>query len=176
MKENKLLSSSNKEILDKVQELACQNERVFHGCAQSLLAAVQDVFGMPDDNVFKSASGLAGGIGISTMGTCGALIAGVMFLSLKYGRERRKVDDPEQVRFKSYELARLLQRKFIDEYGSPICEKIQKKIFGRAYRLYDKVEEQEFLKNGGHDDKCPNVVGKAALWVGEILIKEDVKK
>lgn len=76
MKKDKLLFSSNKEILDKVQGLAYQNERVFHGCAQSLLAAVQNAFGVADDNLFKSANGLAGGIGISTMGTCGALIGG----------------------------------------------------------------------------------------------------
>jgi len=45
-------------------------------CAQSVLVAVQNIFGVADDNVFKSASGLAGGIGISIIGTCGAVIGG----------------------------------------------------------------------------------------------------
>lgn len=165
--------SSDNEILEKLHDLAFQNEKEFHGCAQSLLAAVQDVLGMADESVFKCATGLAGGIGISTKGTCGALIGGVMFLNLRYGRERKNISDPERIRFKSYQLARRLQQKFIQEYGSPICHEIQEKIFGRSYKLYDPAEFQEFERAGGHDDKCTEVVGKAARWVGEIFLKEE---
>lgn len=47
--------------------------------------------------------------------------------------------------------------RFIEEYGSIICSDIQKKIFGRSFNLLDK-------------DKCPIVVGKAAVWIVEIFM------
>jgi len=52
--------SPSKEIPDKGQGLAYQNKRVFHGCAHSLLAAVQGVFGMAD--VVGKAARRGGGI------------------------------------------------------------------------------------------------------------------
>ena len=70
---------------------------------------------MADDNVFKFARGLTEVIGISTLEIWGAFIGGVIVLSLKDGRERKKLGYPEQIRFNSYELARLLQDKCRNE-------------------------------------------------------------
>jgi len=52
---------SEEKISDKVQKLAYQNEKIYHGYVQSLLAVVQDMFRMEDKNVFNSGSRLAGG-------------------------------------------------------------------------------------------------------------------
>lgn len=46
-------------------------------------------------------------------------------------------------------------------------------FFGRSYNLWNEMDE--FLKDGGHIDKCPDVVGKTAVWTAEILLDE-IKK
>lgn len=173
MPEKQKVKRSKEEILKEAYERGFRNERIYAGCAQSLLLAVQETFEMEDPTVFRAASGLAGGVGLSIKGSCGGLTAGTMALSQKYGRERSKIEDIEGVRFKSYELARKLYQRFIDEYGSCRCQDIQRKVFGRAYNLYDPTEFEKFEKAGGHVDKCPSVIGKAASWVAEIILEQE---
>ncbi|MCK5587648.1 MAG: C_GCAxxG_C_C family protein [Candidatus Lokiarchaeota archaeon] len=53
-------------------DLGFKYEKKYYGCSQCVLLAVQDTFGFKNEDVFKSASGLAVGIGL--MGSvCGAL-------------------------------------------------------------------------------------------------------
>jgi len=171
--EKQKVKRPKEEILKEVYERGFRYERNYAGCAQSLLLAIQETFGMEDPAVFRAASGLAGGMGLTIKGPCGGLTAGIMALSQKYGRERSKIEDIERVRFKSYELARKLYQRFIDEYGSCLCQDIQTKVLGRAYNLSDATEFKEFEKAGGHAEKCPSVVGKAASWVAEIILEQE---
>ena len=159
--------------MKEAYERGFHHERNYAGCAQSLLLAVQETFEMEDPAVFRAASVLAGGMGLTMKGPCGGLTSGIMALSQKYGRERNKIDDIERVRFISYELARKLYQRFIDEYGSCICQDIQRKVLGRAYNLADAKEYEEFEKAGGHAEKCPSVVGKAASCVAEIILEQE---
>jgi hypothetical protein len=46
------------------------------------------------------------------------------------------------------------------------------KIFGRSFDSLKKEDRDEKDRLGGHQDKCPVVVGKAARWVGELIVKE----
>jgi C_GCAxxG_C_C family probable redox protein len=173
MSEAEKAKKEKEELLKQAYERGFRYERKYAGCAQSVLLAIQETFGIEDPAVFKSASGLAGGMGLTIKGPCGGLTGGIMALSQKYGRERSKIEDTERVRFKSYELARKLCERFIDEYGSCICRDVQRKVLGRAYDLSDPREYQEFEKAGGHAEKCPLVVGKAASWVTEIILEQE---
>ncbi|WP_455281762.1 C-GCAxxG-C-C family (seleno)protein [[Eubacterium] cellulosolvens] len=69
-------------------------------------------------------------------------------------------------------LAKKLHDRFIEEYGSVICKDVQTKIMGRSYDFWNPKEREEFDKAGGHTEKCPDVVGKAAKWTIEILMDE----
>jgi C_GCAxxG_C_C family probable redox protein len=165
--------------MDKIKQafdLGFKYEKEYYGCAQCVLLAIQDTFSLENEDVFKSASGLAAGIGL--MGSvCGALTGGVMALSLKYGRDLKafKAGDPEGKRLTAYEKARMLYKRFEDEYGSIICKDIQKRIFGRSFDLRDSKDFKEFEEAGAHVDKCPGVVGRAAQWIAEIIIDDDEK-
>lgn len=139
-----------------------------------MLAAVQEVFDLRDDAVFRAASGLAGGLGL-TGAFCGALTGGVMALSQRYGRERHRIADPARIRYKSYDLARKLYERFLQEYGTASCRGIQERIMGRPYDLWDPKEMEAFEAAGGHDRVSPEVVGKAARWVAEMILEEDSK-
>ena len=68
--------------------------------------------------------------------------------------------------------AKILYDRFVDEYDSPLCCDVQKKIFGRSFDLMDPIEYEEFEKAGAHVDKCPTVSGNAARWTAEIILNE----
>ena len=162
------MSQSENEItVKKISNLAYKYEQEFGGCSQAVLGAFKNVLGVISDDVFKSSSGLGGGVGL-TGNTCGALLGGVMALSVYSGREYDEFDDKEGKRFKSFSLAKDLVVKFQREYGTVVCKEIQEKIMGRSYNIW--IERDEFLAAGGHDDKCPSVCSNAAKWAMEILI------
>lgn len=161
---------AKEKVLKKAYDLAFKYEQQYGGCGQCVVAALQDVFDMPNPDVFKSLSGYAGGG--ATMGDagCGAYVAAILFLSGLKGRERDNFADPDRIRFESFAMGRTLHRKFMDEYGCVICREIQTKIFGRPYFLPDADEMQKFLAAGGHTTHCTDVCGKTARWAAEIAI------
>ena len=156
-------------VAEKAYELGNHYEKTYRGCSQCAIAALQDVFDIRNDDIFKSATGLSGGSALSTEGSCGGYVGALMVLGHIVGRERDKFDDPEGVRYQTHELAGKLRQKFIDEYGTIICRNIQTKVMGRPYYLADKQEAEKFHNAGAHDIYCPDVVGKAARWMAEIL-------
>jgi hypothetical protein len=78
------------------------------------------------------------------------------------------------VDLEAYRLARKLRDRFIGEYGSVTCGDIHQRIFGRQFDLLDAEQMAVFDEMGGHSDKCPEVVGRAAAWLIEIMKKEDL--
>ena len=166
------MDKSREEISKEAYELGFHYEQEYGGCCQCALAAIQDALGMENKAVFKSATGLSGGLCSTGDGACGALTAGVMAIGCKIGRERDNFKDPEENRLKTRELGLKLYNKFIKEYGSGNCREIQKKLFGRSYNLLDTSEREEFEKAGAHTEKCPSVAGNAAMWTVEILLEQ----
>ncbi|RJQ65625.1 MAG: C_GCAxxG_C_C family protein [Desulfobacteraceae bacterium] len=153
-------------IKKQIAELAYLYEQKYGGCSQAVVGAFKKVLNGIGDDVFKAATGLAGGGGL-TGNTCGALSGGIMVLSTFLGREYENFADPEGKRFDSFRLAKELVERFEAEYGSGKCELIQTRILGRFYDIW--TERDAFLAAGGHDDKCPSVCADACRWVVEIL-------
>jgi len=164
------------EILDRAGSLAAEYEARYRGCAQSVLAALQDVFDMRDDEVFKAASGLSGGSGLSGMGSCGALSGGVMAIGILFGRERNEFDDPGGKRMVAYRLASQLCDRFAEAYGSVVCREIQTVHLGREFDLWDRQDYMEFDDVAYKAGRCPELVDKAARWAAEIIMDEMEKR
>jgi len=160
------------ELLDKAYRLGFEYEKTYRGCSQSAIGAIQDTLDIRDDSVFKAGTGLAGGGGLTGIGVCGGYVGGVMVLSQLLGRERSNFEDPEQVRFKSYSLAKKFLEQYINELGSIICRDIQTIRFGRPYYIADTEDFEKFEEAGGHVDKCTDVVGKAAQITVSLILDE----
>ena len=163
---------NTKKFLKKAYDLGFQYEREYKGCSQCVVAAVQDLLDARNDDVFRAASGFAGGMGLCGDGGCGSYTGGVMMLSQFVGRTRKNFLDPARTRKHSFDLAKKLHDKFIGEYGTIICRDIQQKIFGRPYYLRDAEDFDKFEKAGAHEVQCPSVVGNSVRWVAEILLDE----
>lgn len=154
---------------DKAYELGKKYEQAYKGCGQCTIAALQETFGLEDEGVFKAGTGFAGGGALCGDGNCGAYTGAIMMLSYVAGRTRGDFEDQAGAAFRTFDLVRSLRERFIEDYGSVKCRDIQYRVLGRPYYLIDEEDVVKFEKAGGHDDKCPEVVGKAARWAAEII-------
>jgi C_GCAxxG_C_C family probable redox protein len=159
-----------KELMEKAFQLGFEYEKTFHGCSQCAIAAIQDSLNIREDNVFKAATGLAAGGGMTGIGVCGGYVGSIMIISWLCGRERSSFADPENKRHVAFMLSRKFTQEYIREFGSIICRDIQTHLFGRPFYIADPREHEAFEEAGGHVDKCTNLIGKASrLAVGFIL-------
>lgn len=158
------------ELLARAYELGYDYESRYRGCSQCVIAAIQETLGIPDDQVFKAATGLAGGGALTGAGACGGYVGAVMVLGQLQGRERSRFADPEGIRFKTFDLAKQLADRFVAEFGATICRDVQTGVFGRCFDLRDPEDFARFEAAGAHRDKCPDVVGKAARMAVEIIL------
>ena len=166
------MEQTTKVLLDKAYQLGFEYEKTYRGCSQCAIAAIQDTLDIRNDSVFKAATGLAGGGGLTGIGVCGGYVGGVMIISQLLGRERSNFEDPERIRFKSFELVRRFLQQYIRELGSIICRDIQLIRFGRPYYIADTDDYEKFEEEGGHVDKCTDVVGKASQLAVKFILDE----
>jgi len=166
--------ANQQELAEKAYSAGFEYEKQYGGCAQCVIAALQDVLELRNegsDAVFKAATSLEGGVGCEGDGHCGAYSGSVMMFGHIIGRERDNLADPESIRKQTNALAQALHERFIERYGTIICHGIHRNIFGRPYYLRDSTESDKFREAGAHIDKCTAVVGQAARWAVEILFK-----
>jgi C_GCAxxG_C_C family probable redox protein len=163
--------TSQKDILDDVYKRAFNYEAQLGSCPQCVLAALKETLAIGDDSLFQASQGLTGGTSLSAQGTCGALAGGMMAISALVGRTYQEFSEGQKKRL-VFKYTRKLNDKFVGEYGSLLCCDVQKKIFGRSYKLLDKQEYEAFEKAGAHIDKCTSVAGNAARWTAEIILNE----
>lgn len=158
---------AKRQAAERAYALGYEYEAKYGNCPQCVLAAIQDVLGGVDDVLIKAAHGLAGGGGLTTRGTCGALSGGMMAIASRYGRDRQSFDKGRFM--SSYAKSKALLEKFVAEFGSPICADVQTRLFGRSFDLWSREDYAAFEEAGGHRDKCTHVTGTVARWVTEML-------
>ena len=163
----------NESVKQAIYNSGFESEKQYGGCAQCTLCALQPYLDI-DPLVIKSATGLMAG-GVRSGNSCGAFNGGLMAIAAVTGRNPENMGDKQAVA-DTLALGRKLFDKFMEEFGTVICRDIQYKIMGKSYRMYDPEDMQRFLADGGHDDKCTDVVAKSAVWVAEILEEAGVKK
>jgi len=162
---------SLEELKDKAYSLAFKYEAEIGSCPQCVLSAIMETLGIGDKETIKAADGLAGGTALSSKGTCGALIGGILAIGAVAGREYKDFKKGKKNR-RVFKFTKILFDRFTSEYGSPLCCDVQAKIFGRSFNLMNSVEYEAFEKAGAHIDKCPSVSGNAARWAVEVILKD----
>lgn len=166
---------TKEEILDQVQKRAYEYETKYHGCSQATLLAIQEVFGLENETLFKAVSGLAGGVG-RMQSTCGALLAGGLALGIKYGRELADLEKPQDIVAeklnKSFEPVGKLYKWFEREFGTVICYEIRKSFLG--VHLDSKIPwQRDMAQELGLYKRCSEIAGKTARRVAELMLEEE---
>lgn len=178
--DNIIMGNKKDVMIKEAYERGFKGERDYRGCAQCAIAAIQDALNIRNDFVYKAASGLAGGAGECTDGSCGGYSGGIMMMSTFFGRTREEeaTTKGREDKYVSFRMAAELHDKYVEKYGSILCKDIQKKLFGRSFDLRDDGDKQLFRDAGAHehDDKCCAVVGDGARWATEIILKEIEKR
>ena len=156
----------------KAYDLGYEYEGKYGACSQCTILAIMDALENRNSDVFKASFGFAGGVGnLSKM--CGALTAGIMMISYAHGRELNNLStQTEEEKRECMQMVRDLHDRYVEEYGSVECSDVHLKLFGRTFDQWDEEDFQEFLRLGGHVDKCTAVVGNVARWTVEILSRE----
>jgi C_GCAxxG_C_C family probable redox protein len=159
------------ELAQNAYELAFRYEAELGSCPQCVLAAIKETIDVGDPAIIQAADALAGGTALSSRGTCGALVGGLLAISSLVGRNYSDFQAEKRIR-RVFKYSKMLYDRFIKEYGSPLCCDVQTQLFGRSFNLLDKAEYAEFEHAGAHVDKCPSVSGNVAKWTVELIIDE----
>ena len=165
-----MIGRNREKTAERAGELAAEYERTCTGCAQSAVAGLLDALEIDSEDVFKAASGLADGIGLTGDGSCGALTGCAMVIGLAVGRERKDHRDMMKP-MQSYLLCKELHHGFVQEYGSCRCHDIQRKTMGRTFDLLDPKQFEEAVRQGMLEH-CAGVCGAAARETVELLSRE----
>jgi C_GCAxxG_C_C family probable redox protein len=122
---------------------------------------------MRDDNVFKAAGALTGGIG--GMGdACGSLLGASLMFGAVMGRGINEYSDKEKLG-ESMTATAQLYKWFEKEFGSATCKDIRTKFGGGVYYDYHIPWQAELAKTAHVHEQCAEMVGKAASRAAEML-------
>jgi C_GCAxxG_C_C family probable redox protein len=162
------MEMSRDEILSKAYELGQKYEKKCTGCAQTAVAAIFESLNIWNEDVFRAASGLADGLGLTGDGSCGALVGASMVIGYLYGRGKEDFSDMYKP-MKSYGLVKKLHDEYIEKFDSCRCYDVQEKLMGRTYNMWDPDELKQAFKSG-MVNHCSDLVGKVARMATEIIL------
>jgi C_GCAxxG_C_C family probable redox protein len=157
-------------ISEQAQRLAKEYEKTCTGCAQSVVAGLLEALGQNNDDVFRAASGLADGIGLTGDGSCGALTGACMAIGLLFGRERKDHKDMMKP-MKSYLMCKAMHQDFIVQYGSCRCHDIQTKLMGRTFNMFNPADLKAAVE-AKMMEHCSTVAGRAAGKAADLILAE----
>jgi len=145
------VGGKGEEIIRRAGELGHQYQKKYGGCAQCIVAAIQDAvpFVGVDKGLFRAACALDGGATPNRIQNCGAFSGSGMVISYLCGRTR----DGEEFRGSrdpAHRVFRKVYDRFNEQYGSILCKDVREKA------------EQD----------CPTVVRRAAEWTVEAILLE----
>jgi C_GCAxxG_C_C family probable redox protein len=155
-----------KQNLSGFSEKAANHFKQGYNCAQSVLLAMQEYYGIPNNELIpKVATPFGGGIG--KLGSlCGALTGAVIAIGLKHGTNTTNLKKKE----KSYRLSQQLYEQFADTCGSPFC----KELIG--YDLTKPEELKMIRKLNIRDEKCSRFVRKAVELLIDLEVQDEKRE
>ena len=173
MTEPTMEPKSKDQMMEKAYELGVKYEKECTGCAQTVVAAIFEALGIWNEDVFKAASGLANGLGLTGEGSCAALLGASMVISYLFGREHKDFKEIYKP-MKSYGLVKKLLNQFVREYGgeskSCRCSDVQKGLMGITWDLWSMNEMNDSFKTQMVDN-CSKIVGNIAKLAVKLLLE-----
>jgi len=130
---------------EMVYSTAIQHFSGGYNCAQSVLLALSDHWRIESEVIPKIATGFGAGIG-RCGSVCGALIGGVMAISLRHGANEPSLEKRKE----ATELAKALYKQFEAEHGSVLC----RELIGLNLSKPDDLEKAR--KERVFDRMCPD--------------------
>lgn len=122
-----------------------------YNCAQAVVCAYCDLFGMDEETAFKASE--AFGLGLGQMEVCGALSGACMLAGIKNSGGLRAVG---KTKAHTYQINRILAKAFREKAQSTICRELKGVDTGKVLRPCDdcvqdaaRIVEQYLLDDEG---------------------------
>ena len=109
-----------------------KNHKKGYNCAQAVVCAYCDVFGVDEEEAFKMSE--AFGFGMGTMGTCGAVSAMTILAGMK--NSDGNLEKPGTKK-QSYRLSKDMINSFVDQNKSVSCSELKGVGSGEPLRSCD---------------------------------------
>lgn len=118
-----------------------------YNCAQAVVCAYCDLFGVDEDTAFRMAEGF--GLGMGLMDTCGALTGAFLLAGLKNSKGYK---NPGETKAQTYRVTKQLAAAFKERNGTYICRELKGVADGRVRR------------------SCPNCIADGCEIVEKFLV------
>jgi len=130
-------------------------------CAQAILSTYAEHFGLDKKTAHKLATGLGGGIGYKQY-TCGAINAGAIVLSLKYGSEHFSEIEKKQ---NTYAKVNKFLTAMEDKLGSSSCSELL------GIPIQTEEQREQGKQDGLFDRVCTNCIRAVAEYLDHEIQK-----
>ncbi len=141
--------------------IAKENFKKGYNCAQSVVAAYSDLFGMDADTAVRFAEGFGGGMG-RMRGVCGAVTAMYMLAGLKYSKGVPKDTDTREL---IYETVRNMTKEFEKKNGTAVCAQ----LLGASKPKDDGAKPEQRTETYYKKRPCIGCIEDAARIVEKVL-------
>jgi C_GCAxxG_C_C family probable redox protein len=171
-----MIPESKQKTIQKAYNQVFVTTPLHHSCSLGTLLALQQAFKVKDENVFKAASGLRGGIGRKG-NTCGSFLGASLMLGMMCGSSIEESGalkehyDPEELEL-PVRLVGELYDWFKAEFGTLTCDEIVEKHKKELDATPDAKDlSKETMLERMHD-KCHILCAKTAARAAEMLWDE----
>jgi len=164
-------------ITEKAGKRAYELLDEYHGCAQCILVALQEAFGLENDMLAKASVLLSGGVGGARVSACGLISGACLALGIKYGRDVSMLKGPADKAIEQ-ELAGLqtagrLCKWFEREFGSMNCSELRFSHLGTE--LNNKVPWQKQMEDDlGMRTYCCEMATETAKRAAALMINPNL--
>ena len=102
-----------------------------YNCAQAVVCAYCDLFGLDEETAYKMAEGF--GLGMGMMDTCGALSAAFMLAGMQGSKG---TEHPGETKAQTYKTTKMLAAAFREKNGTYLCRELKGIADGKMRRSF----------------------------------------
>ncbi len=157
---------SKEEILKELEEKVNKFFPMYRSCAQASFCSLNEQFELKADNTIRAIKPFTGGIALKGE-TCGAVSGSLLALGFFFEPIEQIGNEKAGA---SIKYGGMFFDRFKEEFGSTRCWGVQEHQYGRYYDFLNPEEQKLFMEEA-KSGKCMEVVKRAVLIAGEIILE-----
>jgi len=158
---------SKEEIFKELEAKVEKFMPMYRTCSQASFAALNEQFELKADQTIPALMLFAGGIA-GKGETCGAVSGSLFAIGFYFESMNQKEMEKSG---SSIKYGGLFFERFTKEFSSTRCKEVVKHQYGRYYDFSNPEEQKLFVEKSQKSGKCTEVVKKAVLITGDIILE-----
>ena len=159
---------SKEEIFKELDEKVVKFLPMYRSCSLASFGALNEQFKLNADNkTLRALMPFTGGLSLKGE-TCGAVSGSLLAIGFFFESINQKGKEKAG---SSMTYGGMFFDRFTKEFGSTRCEGVLKHQYGRSYDFLNPEEQKLFMEVSEKTGKCLEVVKKAVLIAGDIILK-----